>query len=173
MFADLSRLELHTRTRSMNSQLKDWMMKKSTTKGLSFWRSVSVSKHTGKLLLCIHQVQSSILIFGHNYIPISFIFIMVKIRRLDYFIWTSAPLDGNLRIMDFRVRFGCKKKTNKEQNCDQVQESYTILSTEEERRLYDWSLARSEKPDRYVWPFEVDITQAPKGTPPPPVSNSL
>ncbi|KAJ0981178.1 hypothetical protein J5N97_009433 [Dioscorea zingiberensis] len=48
-----------------------------------------------------------------------------------------------------------------------LKESYMILSSEEERRLYDWSLARSEKPDRYTWPFEADITQAPKGTPPP------
>ncbi|KAJ7966366.1 Chaperone DnaJ-domain superfamily protein [Quillaja saponaria] len=50
-----------------------------------------------------------------------------------------------------------------------LKESYTILSSEEERRIYDWSLARSEKPDAYVWPFEVDITQTPKdiGTPPP------
>ncbi|XP_044472103.1 NAD(P)H-quinone oxidoreductase subunit U, chloroplastic [Mangifera indica] len=51
---------------------------------------------------------------------------------------------------------------------EQLKESYSILSSVEERRLYDWSLARNEKPDKYVWPFEVDITQAPKGTPPPP-----
>lgn len=50
-----------------------------------------------------------------------------------------------------------------------VQESYAVLSSEEERRLYDWSLARSEKPDRYVWPFEVDITQTPTEPPPPQV----
>ncbi|KAK9273955.1 hypothetical protein L1049_018767 [Liquidambar formosana] len=49
-----------------------------------------------------------------------------------------------------------------------LKESYSILSSEEERRLYDWSLARSEKPDKYMWPFEVDITQAPPGGTPPP-----
>lgn len=49
-----------------------------------------------------------------------------------------------------------------------LKESYTILSSEEERRLYDWSLARSEKPDRYAWPFEVDITQAPNSPDTPP-----
>ncbi|URE41856.1 DNAJ heat shock N-terminal domain-containing protein [Musa troglodytarum] len=48
-----------------------------------------------------------------------------------------------------------------------LKESYAILSSEEERRLYDWSLARSEKPDRYAWPFEVDITQTPTEPPPP------
>ncbi|CAI9095917.1 OLC1v1031955C1 [Oldenlandia corymbosa var. corymbosa] len=51
---------------------------------------------------------------------------------------------------------------------DQLKESFLILSTVEERRLYDWSLARTENPDRYKWPFEVDISQTPKdGTPPP------
>ncbi|PIM98708.1 hypothetical protein CDL12_28807 [Handroanthus impetiginosus] len=48
-----------------------------------------------------------------------------------------------------------------------LKESHSILSSVEERRLYDWSLARSGKPDRYMWPFEVDITQTPTGTPPP------
>lgn len=51
------------------------------------------------------------------------------------------------------------------------QESYSILSSVEERRLYDWSLARSGNPDNYKWPFEVDITQADtmQGDPPPRV----
>ncbi|XP_020100333.1 NAD(P)H-quinone oxidoreductase subunit U, chloroplastic [Ananas comosus] len=48
-----------------------------------------------------------------------------------------------------------------------LKESYNILSSEEERRLYDWSLARSERPERYVWPFEVDITETPTQPPPP------
>ncbi|XP_059639907.1 NAD(P)H-quinone oxidoreductase subunit U, chloroplastic isoform X2 [Cornus florida] len=42
-----------------------------------------------------------------------------------------------------------------------LKESHSILSSVEERRLYDWSVARSGKPDRYLWPFEVDITQTP------------
>ncbi|XP_022731450.1 NAD(P)H-quinone oxidoreductase subunit U, chloroplastic isoform X3 [Durio zibethinus] len=46
-------------------------------------------------------------------------------------------------------------------------ESYSILSSGEERRMYDWSLARSEQPDIYAWPFEVDITQTPREDPPP------
>ncbi|KAK1439978.1 hypothetical protein QVD17_05803 [Tagetes erecta] len=54
---------------------------------------------------------------------------------------------------------------------DQLKESYSILSSIQERRLYDWSLARNENPDRYAWPFEVDITQTKTAnspdTPPP------
>ncbi|KAL9230487.1 hypothetical protein vseg_005829 [Gypsophila vaccaria] len=50
---------------------------------------------------------------------------------------------------------------------DLLKTSYRILSTEEERRLYDWSLSRAKSTERYTWPFEVDITQtAVKGTPP-------
>ncbi|XP_074563645.1 NAD(P)H-quinone oxidoreductase subunit U, chloroplastic [Curcuma longa] len=47
-----------------------------------------------------------------------------------------------------------------------LKESYDILSSEEERRLYDWSLVRSEKPDRYVWPFEVDRIKVSTELPP-------
>ncbi|KAL4564471.1 hypothetical protein LXL04_028535 [Taraxacum kok-saghyz] len=52
---------------------------------------------------------------------------------------------------------------------DLLKESYSILSSVQERRLYDWSLARSENPDRYAWPFEVDISQTidSPDTPPP------
>lgn len=50
---------------------------------------------------------------------------------------------------------------------EQLKESYRILSSAEERRLYDWSLARSQKPDRYMWPFEVDIARATPDSPPP------
>ncbi|KAG5603183.1 hypothetical protein H5410_034553 [Solanum commersonii] len=51
--------------------------------------------------------------------------------------------------------------------CSYAEESYSILSTPEERRLYDWSLVRSEAPDDYKWPFEVDPTPPSTGTPPP------
>ncbi|OIT24961.1 PREDICTED: NAD(P)H-quinone oxidoreductase subunit U, chloroplastic [Nicotiana attenuata] len=50
---------------------------------------------------------------------------------------------------------------------ERLKESYSILSTPEERRLYDWSLVRSEAPDKYKWPFEVDKTPMSTGTPPP------
>ncbi|KAK4854447.1 hypothetical protein QYF36_023960 [Acer negundo] len=48
-----------------------------------------------------------------------------------------------------------------------LKESYSILSSVQDRRLYDWSLARSGIQDRYVWPFEVDITRSTPNTPPP------
>ncbi|XP_042497456.1 NAD(P)H-quinone oxidoreductase subunit U, chloroplastic [Macadamia integrifolia] len=51
---------------------------------------------------------------------------------------------------------------------DLLKESYSILSSEQERRLYDWSLARAEKPDKYLWPFEVDITKSTSPETPPP-----
>ncbi|KAL0330650.1 UNVERIFIED_CONTAM: NAD(P)H-quinone oxidoreductase subunit U, chloroplastic [Sesamum angustifolium] len=37
--------------------------------------------------------------------------------------------------------------------CSYEQESHSILSSVEERRLYDWSLARSGKPDKYIVAF--------------------
>ncbi|XP_021744339.1 NAD(P)H-quinone oxidoreductase subunit U, chloroplastic-like [Chenopodium quinoa] len=59
-----------------------------------------------------------------------------------------------------------EEELNKE--LELLKESYVILSSEDERRLYDWSLARSGNPERYTWPFEVDITQTSDyGTPPP------
>ncbi|XP_052209149.1 NAD(P)H-quinone oxidoreductase subunit U, chloroplastic isoform X2 [Diospyros lotus] len=54
------------------------------------------------------------------------------------------------------------------QKLELLLESYSVLSNGKERRLYDWSLARSEKPDRYVWPFEVDITRKSTDASPPP-----
>ncbi|CAF2367213.1 unnamed protein product, partial [Brassica rapa] len=38
-------------------------------------------------------------------------------------------------------------------------DSYTILSPVEERIMHDWSLARSEKAEGNIWPFEVDIME--------------
>uniref|UniRef100_A0A0F7H007 Chaperone DnaJ-domain superfamily protein n=1 Tax=Melianthus villosus TaxID=377280 RepID=A0A0F7H007_9ROSI len=48
-----------------------------------------------------------------------------------------------------------------------LKESYSILSSEQERRLYDWSLARSEGPDKYVSPFEVEKAKPWLESPPP------
>ncbi|KAM3309084.1 NAD(P)H-quinone oxidoreductase subunit U, chloroplastic [Capsicum chacoense] len=50
---------------------------------------------------------------------------------------------------------------------EHLKESYSILSTPDERRLYDWSLVRSETQGTYKWPFEVDKTPESPGTPPP------
>eukprot|EP00250_Pteridium_aquilinum_P006627 c16505_g1_i1 orf=81-746(+) len=39
--------------------------------------------------------------------------------------------------------------------------AYDVLSSEEERRLYDWSLFHSKSPGGiYRWPYESDITQS-------------
>ncbi|KAI5061534.1 hypothetical protein GOP47_0024039 [Adiantum capillus-veneris] len=48
--------------------------------------------------------------------------------------------------------------------------SYDVLSSEEERRLYDWSLLQQGKSatDAYSWPFEADITQSECDPFPPP-----
>ncbi|KDP34039.1 hypothetical protein JCGZ_07610 [Jatropha curcas] len=50
---------------------------------------------------------------------------------------------------------------------EQLKETYSILSSPEERRMYDWSLGRSENPDRYAWPFETDKSRTPTEPPPP------
>ncbi|KAI9118115.1 hypothetical protein K1719_010447 [Acacia pycnantha] len=50
---------------------------------------------------------------------------------------------------------------------EHLKESYSILSSKQERRIYDWSLARTENTEQYVWPFEVDVTQTTQDTPPP------
>ncbi|KAL3655788.1 hypothetical protein CASFOL_000184 [Castilleja foliolosa] len=51
-----------------------------------------------------------------------------------------------------------------------LKESHLIMSSVEERKMYDLSLARSGKADKYVWPFEVDSTQTFTGTSPPRVN---
>lgn len=47
--------------------------------------------------------------------------------------------------------------------------SYDVLSSAEERRLYDWSLLQLKNSQaRYAWPFEADITQTECDPFPPP-----
>ncbi|XP_050219005.1 NAD(P)H-quinone oxidoreductase subunit U, chloroplastic [Mercurialis annua] len=48
-----------------------------------------------------------------------------------------------------------------------LKESYTILSSADEKRMYDWSLVRSERPDRYAWPYEIEKFEVSTNTPPP------
>eukprot|EP00897_Mesotaenium_endlicherianum_P006594 jgi/Mesen1/5963/ME000301S05091 len=41
-----------------------------------------------------------------------------------------------------------------------LQQSLDVLTSEEDRRYYDWSIVRSDgKQGRYVWPYEADYTQ--------------
>ncbi|KAJ4830839.1 hypothetical protein Tsubulata_028528, partial [Turnera subulata] len=53
-----------------------------------------------------------------------------------------------------------------EKKMELLKEAYTILSSEDEKRMYDWSLSRNAKPDTYTWPFEVEEVRSPR-TPPP------
>lgn len=49
-----------------------------------------------------------------------------------------------------------------------------LLTSEEERRLYDWSLLRKATHSvDYAWPFEADISQRLPDSPPLSVSQSL
>ncbi|KAK1308823.1 hypothetical protein QJS10_CPA09g00135 [Acorus calamus] len=98
----------------------------------------------------------------------------VAITNADHYgrlgITRTAPYDevtvAYLRKCEELSNQGLEEEVlNKERQL--LKESYEILSSEVERRLYDWSLARSGNPDRYVWPFEVDITQAPPQVEPP------
>ncbi|KAL1833822.1 hypothetical protein ACET3Z_003473 [Daucus carota] len=50
---------------------------------------------------------------------------------------------------------------------DLLKESHSILSSVQDRRLYDWSLSRNGNPETYVWPFEVDSTPTSTELPPP------
>ncbi|CAK9208418.1 unnamed protein product [Sphagnum troendelagicum] len=48
-----------------------------------------------------------------------------------------------------------------------LQDSADMLTSEEERRMYDWSLLRLQNPGvEYIWPFEADITQRLSDSPP-------
>ncbi|KAI5403987.1 hypothetical protein KIW84_051212 [Lathyrus oleraceus] len=48
-----------------------------------------------------------------------------------------------------------------------LRESYTIMSSPDERRMYDWSLAREGNAEKFIWPYEVDVSELQKGDPPP------
>nr|AFK38486.1 unknown [Medicago truncatula] len=48
-----------------------------------------------------------------------------------------------------------------------LRESYTIMSSPDERRMYDWSLSREDNTETYIWPFEVDVSVLQEGDPPP------
>ncbi|XP_024524124.1 NAD(P)H-quinone oxidoreductase subunit U, chloroplastic-like [Selaginella moellendorffii] len=51
----------------------------------------------------------------------------------------------------------------------QLQQSFDVLTSERQRRLYDWSILQEKnKNKRYVWPYEADITQK-YSLPDPPV----
>ncbi|KAG9457345.1 hypothetical protein H6P81_001853 [Aristolochia fimbriata] len=98
----------------------------------------------------------------------------IAITSEDHYARLGIPRGTSYEQVRVAYKQRCEELNNRgleeeelEKESELLKESYAILSSEEERRLYDWSLARSEKPDRYVWPFEVDITQTPTQPPPP------
>ncbi|KAL5995363.1 hypothetical protein ACLOJK_025421 [Asimina triloba] len=99
----------------------------------------------------------------------------IAITNVDHYGRLGIPRKAPYDQVIVAYKKKCEELKNQEldeaevsKQMELLKESYMILSSKEERRLYDWSLARSETPDRYVWPFEVDITQTPTGDPPPP-----
>ncbi|XP_060175525.1 NAD(P)H-quinone oxidoreductase subunit U, chloroplastic [Lycium barbarum] len=83
-------------------------------------------------------------------------------RKCSY---AEVPVAYNKKVEEVMNEGLIEEELNKK--LELLKESYSILSTREERRLYDWSLVRSEGPDNYKWPFEVDKTPLSSGTPPP------
>ncbi|KAL5728626.1 hypothetical protein ACHQM5_001690 [Ranunculus cassubicifolius] len=67
------------------------------------------------------------------------------------------------------INQGLEDEEELKKQLELLKEAYMILSSEEERRFYDWSLTRSQLADeKYVWPFETDITQGMSPEDPPP-----
>ncbi|GMY29040.1 NAD(P)H-quinone oxidoreductase subunit U, chloroplastic [Fagus crenata] len=98
----------------------------------------------------------------------------IPITDVDHYGSLGLQKDCSLEQVALAYRSKVEELTNQEldeeelnKKLELLKESHAILSSEEERRLYDWSLARSGEPDRYVWPFEVDETPTPKESPPP------
>ncbi|KAF3338093.1 NAD(P)H-quinone oxidoreductase subunit U [Carex littledalei] len=100
----------------------------------------------------------------------------LPITDVDHYGNLGVPRTASVDQIQLAYQSKCEELKNKEgleeddvkKELDLLKESYTILSTKEERRLYDWSLARSAQPDRYVWPFEVDDNSAQSPEEPPP-----
>ncbi|XP_078172239.1 chaperone DnaJ-domain superfamily protein [Carex rostrata] len=100
----------------------------------------------------------------------------LPITDVDHYGNLGVPRTASSDQIQLAYQSKCEELKNKEgleeedvkKELDLLKESYTILSTKEERRLYDWSLARSAQPDRYVWPFEVDDDSTQSREEPPP-----
>uniref|UniRef100_A0A803NFS7 J domain-containing protein n=1 Tax=Cannabis sativa TaxID=3483 RepID=A0A803NFS7_CANSA len=97
----------------------------------------------------------------------------IPITDVDYYGKLGLSRDCSLNQVNDAYRIKSEELKNRgleeeelNKELQLLKESYTILSTVEERRLYDWSLSRSEKTDKYVWPFEVDSTKPPQDEPP-------
>ncbi|XP_078444688.1 chaperone DnaJ-domain superfamily protein [Wolffia australiana] len=98
----------------------------------------------------------------------------IAITTVDHYARLGIPRGTSYEAVTIAYESKCEELMRQgledelaNEKMDQLKESYAILSSEEERRLYDWSLTRSENPERYVWPFETDITQVPTEPAPP------
>ncbi|CAN1143743.1 NAD(P)H-quinone oxidoreductase subunit U, chloroplastic [Linum perenne] len=98
----------------------------------------------------------------------------LPITEVDYY----AALELRRGCSYDEVTNGYKKKVDELMNkgldeeqlrieMETLKESYSILSSVQERRLYDWSLARADNPPRYSWPSQADITQSASPETPP------
>ncbi|KAJ9702095.1 hypothetical protein PVL29_004031 [Vitis rotundifolia] len=101
----------------------------------------------------------------------------IKSERKNLICWSIVLVFSLILFFITQVTFAYKRKVEelRSQELDEeetnnklglLKESYSILSSPKERRLYDWSLTRSEKPDRYAWPFEVEKAITPTEEPP-------
>ncbi|KAE9449904.1 hypothetical protein C3L33_18199, partial [Rhododendron williamsianum] len=74
---------------------------------------------------------------------------------------TSSSLGPGRAVVAFSYKNKVEELMNKgfdeeelSKKLEVLQESYAVLSNAQERRLYDWSLARKANPDKYLWPYE-------------------
>ncbi|XP_058781110.1 NAD(P)H-quinone oxidoreductase subunit U, chloroplastic-like [Vicia villosa] len=78
--------------------------------------------------------------------------------------YDMVPVAYNNKVQELESQGLEKDILNKK--LELLRESYTIMSTPEERRMYDWSLAREGNTEKFIWPYEVDILGIEKGEPP-------
>ncbi|KAJ3675548.1 hypothetical protein LUZ60_004590 [Juncus effusus] len=97
----------------------------------------------------------------------------LPITDVDYYGTLGVPKTASYEEIQTAYESKCEELKNREgleedlkTEFELLKESYTILSINEERRLYDWSLARTEQPDRYVWPYDVDYLEMSPEDPP-------
>ncbi|CAK8568470.1 unnamed protein product [Lathyrus sativus] len=79
--------------------------------------------------------------------------------------YDMVPVAYNNKVRELESQDLEKDILNKK--LELLRESYTIMSSPDERRMYDWSLAREDNTETFIWPYEVDVPEIQKGVPPP------
>ncbi|KAI5406528.1 hypothetical protein KIW84_053025, partial [Lathyrus oleraceus] len=79
--------------------------------------------------------------------------------------YDMVPVAYNNKVQELESQDLEKDILNKK--LELLRESYTIMSSPDERRMYDWSLAREGNTEKFIWPYEVDVSELQKGDPPP------